>query len=142
MDKNGIPRMRDTGRPILTLARNVVDFQLPFPEDNSIFTYSLQDIGDSESDERLSSSGGSGYRCKPSLLARAELITVEGQPMSSNADIDSGNSEILGPKASNVAMRWGTVRGGSTYESVSSSRASDWVEIAAAAGRRDDETPA
>ena len=53
--------------------------------------------------------------------------------MSSNAGMGSGNSETLGPKASNVATRWGTVKGGSTYESVSTSRTS---VIMAAAGRR------
>jgi hypothetical protein len=45
--------------------------------------------------------------------------------MSSIAGMGMGNSEILGPKASNIATRWGTVRGEeSTHESVSSSRAS------------------
>ena len=29
-DKNGIPRIRGTGSPVLTLARNVADTQLPF----------------------------------------------------------------------------------------------------------------
>lgn len=85
-DRNGIPRIRGTGSPVLTLARKVYDFQLPFPDDSSIFTYSLQNNGESESDERLSSSGGSGYRCKPSSSTVAELITTEGQPMSSIAD--------------------------------------------------------
>jgi hypothetical protein len=136
-DRNGIPRIRDTGSPKLTLVRKVVDFQLPFPDDNSIFTYSLHDSGDSDSDERLSSSGGRGYRRNSSLSTRSELITVEGQPMSSSARTGNGNSEILGPKASNVATRWGTVRE-STYESVSSSRVS---RIAAATGRRKDEAP-
>src|ERR1700678_2005490 len=136
--RNGIPRIRDTGSPTLTLAQKTVDFQLPFPDDNSSFTYSLQDSGDSESDERLSSLGGRGYRHKPS-----SLITIEGQPTSSRAKTDKGNSVILGPKASNLATRWGTVKDeGSTYESVSSSHASIREEITAAAGRRDDEVPA
>src|SRR5271168_5531547 len=96
-ERNGIPRIRGTGSPTLTLARKTVDFQPPFPDDNSSFTYSLQDSGNSESDERLSSLGGKGYRCKPSSLARLELITIEGQPTSSSAEIDKGNSVILGP---------------------------------------------
>ena len=62
--------------------------------------------------------------------------------MSSIAEMDSGNSETLGPKASNVAMRWGTVRGGSTYESVLSSHSSTLEDMAAAAGRRDEEATA
>jgi hypothetical protein len=37
-ERNGIPRIRDMGSPILTLAQKTVDFQLPFPDDNSIFT--------------------------------------------------------------------------------------------------------
>lgn len=118
-DKNGIPRISGTGSPVLTFAQNVINFQLPFPNDNSILTYSLQDSSDSESEERLSSSGGKGYRHNLSLLESIELITIEGQPMSSIAGTGSGNSEILGLKASNVAMTWGTVRGESTYESVS-----------------------
>ena len=142
-ERNGIPRIRDTGSPTLTLARKTVDFQLPFPDDNSSFTYSLQDKGDSESVERLSSLGGRGYRRNPSSLTRSELITIEGQPTSSRAEIDKGNSVILGPKASNLATRWGTVKDeGSTYESVSSSHASIREGITAAAGRRDDEAPA
>src|ERR1700678_1465290 len=104
-ERNGIPRIRGTGSPTLILARKTVDFQLPFPDDKSSFTYSLQDNGDSESDERLSSLGGKGYRRKPRSLARSELITTEGQPMSSSAEIDKGNSVILGPKASNLATR-------------------------------------
>src|SRR5271168_4288717 len=120
-ERNGIPRMRGTGNPVLTLARNTVDFQLPFPDDSSIFTYSLQDNGESVSDERLSSLGGNGYRHNLSSLARSELITTEGQPMLSSADTGIGNSGMLGPKASNVATRWGTVRGEcSMYKSVSS----------------------
>ena len=84
-ERNGIPRMRGTGRPVLTLARKTVDFQLPFPDNSSNLTYSLQDKGDSESDERLSSSSGKGYQHNPSSSTRLELITTEGQPMSSNA---------------------------------------------------------
>src|ERR1700678_1677470 len=93
--RNGILRMRGTGNPVLTLARNTVDFQLPFPDDSSIFTYSLQDNGESVSDDRLSSLGGNGYRRNPSWLARSELITIEGQPMSSSADTGTGNSGML-----------------------------------------------
>ena len=137
VDKNGIPRIRGTGSPVLTLAQNIVDFQLLFPDDNSNLTYSLQDIGDLDNDERLSSSCGKGYRCRPSSLAQAELITTEG----CSAGIDNGNSEILGPKVSNEAMRCGTVRGGSTYESVSSSQAPWCAEITAAAGRCEDKAP-
>ena len=110
-ERNGIPRMRGTGRPVLTLARKTVDFRLPFPDDSSNFTYSLQDKGNSESDERLSSSSSKGYRHNPSLSTGLELITTEGQPMSSNAGMDRGNLEMLGPKASNKATRWGMVRG-------------------------------
>src|ERR1700678_1837467 len=103
--RNGIPRIRGTGSPILILRQKTVDFQLPFPDDNSIFTYSLQDSGDSESEERLSSSGGKGYRRRPNPLARSESITTEGHLTSSRAETDRGNSVILGPKASNLATR-------------------------------------
>ena len=139
--KNGIPRIRGTGSPVLTLAWNIFDFRMLFPDDNSIFTYSLQDNGDSESNERLYSSSGREYQCNPSSLVRAELITTEGQPMSSIAGTGNRNLEILGLKASNVAMRWGTVKGWSTYKSVLSLHASILEWIAAAAERHDDKLP-
>ena len=61
-----------------TLALIVLDFHVPPPTEIETLTYQLQGRRELESEDRLSSLGGSGMRGRPNDATRAPLITVGG----------------------------------------------------------------
>ena len=101
-ESHGIPRIMGNGSPLFTFISCTLDFHAPCPDYNSNFTYSLQMSSICESDDKLLSLLGSGYRWSLRQSQSSALITVQGQPMSISAWTGIGNSVMRGPVACRV----------------------------------------